>query len=446
MATGREHDVARARSPAPPTTRSALLRFGLGSVVALAVALVGGYFALRAVAVDEAKRATKTKALEAATLVESALADGLLSGDQAAVAAVDDLVVSRVLSDSVVRVKIWSTDGRILYADDPAQIGLRYALDEHQLRLFREGGAEVDVSNLDRPENALDRQEGELIEAYAPIRTPSGTPVLFELYERLDSVQSSAQRLLRALALPILAAVALIVAAQAPLVWSLTKRLQRGYEERESLLASAIEASNRERRRIASYLHDGAVQDVAGAAFRLAPLADRSTARGDAEEAAELHAVIGGLRGNVRDLRALLVDLHPPNLAAEGIEAAISDLVGPLEARGVAVSVSVDGAERLGRSAQTIVYRVAQEAVRNVIAYAFARSVRIELSANGAMARLLVVDDGRGFTPEGRATAGEGGHLGLSLLEGLARDAGGSLRITSAVGRGTSLELEVPCA
>jgi len=437
--------VAARRAGTPPTTRSVLVRFGLGSIAAMAIALVGGYVALRSVAVDEAKRATKAKAQEAAVLVESALDDALLAGDERAVAAVDDVVVSRVLSDAVVRVKIWSTDGRILYADDPVQIGRRYPLGPERLRLVREGGAHVEVSNLDRPENELDRQEGRLIEAFTPIRTPGGTPLVFELYGRLDSVEADAQRLLRALTLPLLAAVALVVLVQAPLVWSLTRRLQSGHEEREALLAHAIEASTRERHRVASYLHDGAVQDVAGAAFRLAPLADRLDARGETEQAEEVRTVIDGLRANVRDLRALLVDLQPRNLDAQGIEAALRDLAGALEVRGVAVTVRLEGTDRLGSGARSIVYRVAQEGLRNVVAHAAATRVRLDLSVDGDVARLLVVDDGRGFTPASRAAAGEAGHVGLALLETLAADAGGTLRVDAAPGRGTTVELELPC-
>ena len=98
---------------------------------------------------------------EAGQLVEASLADGLLTGKPAAVGAVDDLVVARVLSNSIVRVKIWSADGRVLYSDDPAQIGGRYALDADQRALLREGGAEVEVSDLEPPrERARPRAGG----------------------------------------------------------------------------------------------------------------------------------------------------------------------------------------------------------------------------------------------------------------------------------------------
>lgn len=428
----------------PPTPRSVLLRFALGSAAAIALAIVGGYFGLRSVAIDEAKRETRTKVQEAGQLVESSLGDGLLAGKPGAVGAVDDVVVARVLSSSIVRVKIWSADGRVLYSDDPAQIGGKYELDPGQLRLLRDGGAKVEVSSLDRPENALDRGQGDLIEAYTRIRTPSGTPVLFEIYQRFGSVTASARRLLGALAPPILGALGLIVLIQVPLLWSLTRRLQRGYEEREALLGNAIAASARERRRVASYLHDGPVQEIAGLAFSLSPLADGAAARGAKEESTLLQTTIERLRGTVRDLRALLVELHPPHLAAAGLEAAIADLVSPLEAGGVAVELAIDGADRLDREQEALVYRVAQEAVRNVIAYAQARSVLVELSVDAGAARLVVSDDGRGFDAEVRERRLAEGHLGLSLVEELAQEAGGNLRVTSREGAGTRVELEVP--
>jgi len=428
----------------PPTARSVLLRFALGSAAAIAVAVVGGYFALRSVAIDEAKRETRTRVQEAGQLVEANLPDGLLAGKLAARRAVDDVVVARILSSSIVRVKIWSTDGRVLYSDDQAEIGGHYTLDPGQLRLLRDGGAKVEVTDLRRPENTLDRGRGELIEAYTRIRTPAGTPVLFEIYQRFGSVTAGARRLLAALAPPILGAIGLIVLIQAPLLWSLTRRLQRGHEEREALLGNAIAASARERRRVASYLHDGPVQDIAGLAFSLAPLADGADARGASGEASVLRTTIERLRRTIRDLRTLLVELHPPHLAAAGLEAAIADLVSPLQASGTVVSVAIDGAEHLDREQEALVYRVAQEAVRNVIAYADASTLRVEVTVGDGVARLIVTDDGRGFDPGMRERRLAEGHLGLSLVEELARQSGGALEISSSEGTGTRVELEVP--
>ena len=424
--------------------RSVLGLFAAGTAAAVLVAIVGGYFTLRSVAVKEAEHNTRARVLELAKLVEASLEDGILATDAGSIAAVDEVVLTGILSGSVFRVKLWSQDGRVLYSDDPRQIGGRYALGAEQLELLREGGAEVETTSLDRPENALDRTDGDVIEAYTRIRTPSGEPVLFELYERFESISSSARRLLGALAPPILGAVGLILLVQVPLVWSLSRRLQRGYEEREGLLSAAVAASNRERRRIASYLHDGPVQEIAGVAFGLAPVADAATARGAAEEAAELRRHVDQLRQNVRDLRTLLVDLHPPNLAAQGLESALADLVSPLEARGLSVSVVVDEADRLDPEQRALVFRAAQEAVRNVVAYSGASRVTVSLRPAGDRLRLEVTDDGRGFGRSTRAARANEGHLGLSLLEELALMSGAELDVRSSPGKGTTVALEVP--
>jgi two-component system NarL family sensor kinase len=427
-----------------PTAQSLILRFTVGTLAAITVAAVGGYFVLRSVAIDEAKRQTRTRVLESAQLVEATVGDGLLTGRRDAVTAVDDVVVGRVLSSSIVRVKIWSANGRVLYSDDPAEIGGHYALSGEQHRLLRDGGAQVEVSDLHRPENTLDRGQGRLIEAYTRIRTPSGKPMLFEIYQRFGSVTADATRLLRALAPPILGAIGLILLVQAPLFWSLTRRLQRSHEQREGLLSNAVTSSRRERQRVASYLHDGPVQELAGLAFSLAPVADRAESQGSTAEAAALRNVVDRLRSTIRDLRALLVDLHPPNLDAVGLDSAIRDLVSPLAARGTKVQLTVDGEERLDPETQAILYRVAQEAVRNVIAYADADAVSVEVGVADSKARLVVADDGSGFGPEIREQKLSEGHLGLALLEELAHQAGGRLTVDSTAGVGTRIELEVP--
>jgi signal transduction histidine kinase len=323
-------------------------------------------------------------------------------------------------------------------------VGRRYALDQEQHRLLRNGGARVEVTDLNRPENALDRQDGRLIEAYTRIRTPSGTPLLFEIYQRFGSVTAEARRLLEALAPPILGAIGLILLIQIPLFWSLMRRLQLSHEQREGLLANAVTSSRRERRRVASYLHDGPVQELAGLAFSLAPIADGSESRGAHADAAVVQNVIDRLRGTVRDLRALLVDLHPPALATAGLDAALRDLVSPLSARGTNVELRIEGDEFLDPDTQALVYRVAQEAVRNVIAYADASTVSVEVEVRDSTVQLLVADDGRGFGGEVRERRRAEGHLGLSLVEELARQAGGSLAIESREGVGTRVRLEVP--
>ena len=84
--------------------------------------------------------------------------------------------------------------------------------------------------------------------------------------------------------------------------------------------------------------------------------------------------------------------------------------------------------------------------MRNVIAYADADSVQVELTVDDGVARLTIADDGRGFDPAIREQRLAEGHLGLSLVEELVRESGGSLDVRSSEGSGTRVELEVPTA
>jgi two-component system NarL family sensor kinase len=438
--------------PAPPRIGSAVARFVLGSLVAVVVVAVGGYIALRDVATQQAENTTAQTVEINGRLVQTALDDGILKRNPKSIQKLDDFVVSKVLPPSPVkgsapikRVKIWAPDGTVLYSDVPELIGKKYELGPEEKELLEEPGAEAEISDLSKPENQFERQYGKLLEAHTAIRTPNGTPVLFEIYQQFSSIQSRATSLLSELALPLLAGLAVLLLSQVPLAWSMARRLQRGHRDREALLANAIEASAQERRRIASDLHDGVVQDVAGVAFGLAPLAEDAERRGDSRASAALRASMSTLRQGVRDLRTLLVEIHPPSLESAGLEAALSDLLSPLQADGIATELHVDDRATTGSNGDALVYRVAREALRNTQKYAEADSVRVEVTRpEPDTTRLVVADDGKGFSADDRARRVDQGHVGLTLLESLVRQSNGTLDVRSDPGAGTTVELEVP--
>src|SRR6185436_12129021 len=133
-----------------------------------------------------------------------------------------------------------------LYSDEPALIGKRFRLGEDERELFRKGGAQAEISDLSKPENRYERKERKLLKAHTSFRTPNGTQVLFEIYQRFASVSASAERLLRALAPPLIGGLLVLLLIQIPLAAGMARRLQRSHDERERLLASAIEASDQE--------------------------------------------------------------------------------------------------------------------------------------------------------------------------------------------------------
>jgi signal transduction histidine kinase len=430
----------------PPRTGTAVARFMIGSVLAIAVVVIGGFVALRSVTTKEAVRDTKDRVAAEGRLLEGVgLDDGVLRGDPRAMAKLDAVVRSQILKGSIIRVKIWSRAGVVLYSDEPRIVGRRFALAADDRALFDTHNADAELSDLERPENQYERGHGRLLEAYSIIRTPNGTPLLFEIYQRFSSVTADGHRLLRAQAPPILGGLLVLMLFQVPLALSLSRRLQRGHRDRAMLLANAVDASAQERRRIASDLHDGVVQNVAGVAFGLAPLVQRAERRGDHEDAAELRRSIGQLRQGVRDMRTLLVEIHPPNLESVGLEAALHDLLSPLESRGIATTLAIDVGRASHGPADALIYRAAREAIRNVQAHAEARTIDVAVTrpAPGAL-RLVVSDDGKGFVTADKVRAGADGHLGLTLLDDLVAQAGGRLSVRSAPGAGTTVTLDWP--
>ena len=129
----------------PVTVGGAVARFTIGSVVAIAVVVVGGFFALRSVAIDDAQRETEIRVRQLGQLVEQEISDGVLTQEPRALEHLDNLVTARVLSETVVRVKIWSAEGRIVYSDEPALVGRTFGLSDDHRRSLREGGAAVEL-------------------------------------------------------------------------------------------------------------------------------------------------------------------------------------------------------------------------------------------------------------------------------------------------------------
>lgn len=435
-----------ARDGAPPSVRAEVAKFAIAGVVALLVLAVAGGLLLSRITRDEAiadaKRLTQ---VAARTAVEPNLSDGLVRGDRGALRRLDRIVRTRVLDEDVVRVRIWAADGRIVYSDRAEQIGARYKLGADELEILADGGVDAEVSDLTRPENRFERRFGKLLEVYLPVRASGGQPLLFETYQRYSSVTASARSLLENFLPALLGALVVFQLLQLPLALGLARRVRRGHEEREALLQRALDASDLERRRIAADLHDGTVQELVAASYSLAAARERLDSNGgDADTATALDAAADTARKAVGELRSLLVDIYPPRLREAGLPSVLSDLAGQLEQHGIAARVDAQAELGLPDEIAALLYRTAQEAVRNVVAHADAREVKIRLTSDDGHVTLLVEDDGRGFSPQEALARREEGHFGLRLLSDRVEDAGGTLEIDSKPGRGTCVCAEVP--
>ena len=211
--------------------------------------------------------------------------------------------------------------------------------------------------------------------------------------------------------------------------------LARRTQQLEALSRRLIQAQEAERRAVARELHDDFGQVLTALRLNL-----QRTGRDDAES-------IALVDGAISRMRELAQDLRPPLLDEYGLEASLRWYVEREAKRaGLACRLALAPlAQRPPAAVETTCFRVAQEALTNVIRHAQAHVVDVELSqANGTL-QLVVRDDGRGFdVPAARMHAAHGGSQGLLSMQERVTLAGGDLEIDSAAGRGTSVRARLP--
>lgn len=204
----------------------------------------------------------------------------------------------------------------------------------------------------------------------------------------------------------------------------------------EQRLQDSMAAAEAERGRWARELHDETLQGLASLKLTLA-----GALRAEPERTpAVLESAIGHLEHDIAALRKIIADLRPSALDELGLEPALRTLVsGVSEAAGLQARVSIElGAARLTPDVETIAYRVAQEALTNVVKHAGARTVSVDVRLDAESLRLIIVDDGRGLGQPG----GEG--YGIVGMRERAALASGDVEVAAAGSRGTRVTLELP--
>ncbi len=205
--------------------RKPVAQFALAGLAVLAVFGAGSLLVLQRLGHDEALRdARQFASLAGQGIVEPTIQLSLLGGGAEAIDAVDRVVQERVLGERVVRVKIWSREGRVLYSDEPRLIGTTFPLGPPKLDVLRTGVTRAELSDLSGPENRFERGQGDLYEVYLPIRAPDGTPLLFETYQRRSAVAATGRRIWLPFAALLLGSLVLLWLVQVPLAWRLDRR------------------------------------------------------------------------------------------------------------------------------------------------------------------------------------------------------------------------------
>lgn len=200
-----------------------------------------------------------------------------------------------------------------------------------------------------------------------------------------------------------------------------------------------LQAQEEERKRISRELHDGISHEILLAQIELRKLKYLPPDEKDAgiEQASEY------LRLIMKHVNAIAVGLRPAQLDELGIGPAIKAYGLMLQdAYGVTVLAKVDQNIKLSSDEETALYRIFQEAASNACKYSRAETIQVTLRATKRMIKLIIEDSGIGFDADKQIAQGSG--LGLVGMRERADIIGGSVRIESAIGKGTRVELSLP--
>jgi two-component system sensor histidine kinase UhpB len=225
-----------------------------------------------------------------------------------------------------------------------------------------------------------------------------------------------------------------------------TRMIEANQTQLRKLSGQVLGAQEEERKRIARELHD----DTSGALARVLlniEMCEESLPEGAVSARDKLRDTRVIVEQTLDNVRQLIFGLRPALLDDLGLAAAVRWYAkSSLEPAGI--QVQFDASSNLGRAESTIetaLFRIAQEAITNVVRHANARHVRVQLTREPCNLVLLVQDDGTGFrveAPEG--SSGLAQHWGLFGMAERVQLLGGSLDIDSDAARGTLLRVQVP--
>ena len=225
----------------------------------------------------------------------------------------------------------------------------------------------------------------------------------------------------------------------------LLERLENNQREFQRLARAVYRVQEDERRRIARELHDGIGQNLTALKHQLAMIEDQMPADQDSQRE-RIGASIALCAQTLEDTRQLSRLLRPQVLDDLGLEAALHWLARTIEgSASLRVELGIENVPPLGPDLQTLLFRVAQEALANVVRHAQASEVLLRLATRAGRVMLTIWDNGVGFEPAKAAlAASEGRSAGLAGMRERARLYGGDLQIESGADTGTWLRASFP--
>jgi signal transduction histidine kinase len=330
------------------------------------------------------------------------------------------VLIALPTEDGALRVE--SADGE----DAPEFVGMRLDRDSSKSgRVLDRGRSERLDSLLEDPEVDRDfaRRMGMRAALFVPMLVGERPIGVIQALDKLGADRRFTNENLR---------VAETFAAQAAVAVDTTARVA------QDALRRAVQGQELERRRLARELHDETGQALTSILLGLSALEETNDADATRAGLQNLHELVVA---TLQDVRRLAVELRPAALDDFGLAAALERLTESFsEQTGIRIELEASlGQERLPSDVETVLYRLVQEALTNVVKHAHAEHVSIVMRRKEGAVTAVIEDDGQGFTD------GQGGSgLGLVGMRERVALVNGRLRIESAPHAGTTLLAEVP--
>lgn len=390
------------------------------------------------------------------------------------VATLDQLLHQTDFGKQIVSFKVWSTQGRVLYSNNPENVGQVFPVQGGLARATR-GWVAARISDLQDEENAVERQsQTRLLEVYSPVRLRGTNQVIAvaEFYQTVDALQgdiNTAQRqswlLFGGVTLVMYLLLAGFVQRASNTIAVQQKELSRQVARLTDLLVQNDELHERVRRaaaratalnerflrRISADLHDGPAQDLGLALLQLDKVVARAEkvparADGDGPDHHDLTAVSQSLNHALQEVRAISAGMGLPQLQNLTVGETLGRVLRAHERR-TATQVELTTSnlpEQAPLSVKITLYRLVQEALANAYQHAGGVGQQVHVARVDDSLEVEIADGGPGLNGMMESEWDE--HLGLAGMRERVESLGGTFRIESQPGEGTRVIARLPLA
>ncbi|MAT98400.1 MAG: histidine kinase [Anaerolineaceae bacterium] len=381
--------------------------------------------------------------------------------------ALERLLTDTSLGTQIVSFKVWSPDGVVLYATNPELIGQQFPIEDGLAAAFN-GEVVTEVSDLDKPEQALEREQwGTLIETYAPSRDAGSDTIIAvsEFYQTSDGLEAeirAAQNrswlVVAAVMIAIYLLLAGIVGRASNTIVSQQNELQENVTQLNELLqqnevlngrvrraaARTTALNERHLRRISADLHDGPAQDLALALLRIESLSEALEDE-KPEVSKDFRTIQLATESAMEELRTISAGLRLPEIAPISLTETIRRAVHDFEKKtGCNVTLTLGQLpDQAPLPVKITAYRVLKESLANSFRHAEGNGLAVNVYTTHEREELTVEisDSGPGFDVQATAVYER---LGLVGMRERVELLGGQFELHSAVGHGTTIRAILP--